>query len=129
VATREGLDSQMDPLVSLQIVVAVERLRTLIAFKGAVVLLLLLVGVSVHGSSHVLRWVLHVHAAYERHLVSRVVHVRHDGSVHGGEVVATVRRRPCSIALWRLELRVALSGDGRDAVGWCLRGAWRLLSW
>jgi hypothetical protein len=39
---REGLHRQVDPLMSLQIVVAVEALRTLIALERAVVLLLLL---------------------------------------------------------------------------------------
>ena len=41
-AAREGLHCQMDPLMSLQIVVAVEGLWALITLEGSVILLLLL---------------------------------------------------------------------------------------
>lgn len=34
VVAREGLDRQMDPLVALQVVVAIERLRALVALEG-----------------------------------------------------------------------------------------------
>jgi hypothetical protein len=62
-AAREWLHSQVDSLVALQIVVAVEGLWALIAFEGSVVLLLLLARmVSVHRSAHLVLWVLHVHA-------------------------------------------------------------------
>lgn len=65
--------------MALQIVIAVERLRALIAFEGAVVLLLLLSWVvSVHWPSHLMLWVLHIHATYKCHLVSWVVHVGHN---------------------------------------------------
>jgi hypothetical protein len=72
----ERLHGQMDALVPLQIVVAVEGLRALIAFEWPVVLLLLLSRMmAVHLSPHLVLWVLHVHATNECHLVSWVVHV------------------------------------------------------
>jgi hypothetical protein len=62
-AAREWLHSQVDSLVALQIVVAVEGLWALIAFEGSVVLLLLLARMmSVHWSADLMLWVLHVHA-------------------------------------------------------------------
>jgi hypothetical protein len=51
--------------MALQIVVAVEGLRALIAFEGAIVLLLLLTRMmSIYWTSHLMLWILHVHAAY-----------------------------------------------------------------
>ena len=119
----------MDPLVALEIVVAVEGLWALVALEGAVVLLLLLPRVmSVHWPAHLVLWILHVHAAYQRHLVSWVVHVGHNRTIHRWKIVAPVRwSRP--IALRSLHLRMALRRNRGNAARLCLRGAWRLLSW
>lgn len=81
-AAGEGLDGEMDAFVALEIVVAVEGLGALVAFEGTVVgECLALWVVPVH--LRVLRVALHVHSAHERHLVSRVVDVGHDGPGHG----------------------------------------------
>lgn len=54
VPARERLHRQMDPLMSLQIMIPVEALRTLIALERPIVLLLRLAGVAhVHVGSHV----------------------------------------------------------------------------
>lgn len=111
VAARERLDSQVDALVALQIVVAVETLSALVALEGAVVLLLLvlLLLVPVHVlPAHLVR-VLHAHAANERHLIARVMHVGHDGACHGWQAVPVVRARVVTAH------RRVVSGDGRES--------------
>lgn len=50
--TREGLDSKMNPLVSLQIVVAVEALGALVALERSVIRGLLLVRRVPHEMRH-----------------------------------------------------------------------------
>lgn len=95
---RERLDRKVDPLMPLQIVIAVEALRALVAFKRAIVVRSRL------SMGRMVRWVPPVqmlHAgqmaagetghkslldiAHQRHLPAGIVHVRHDGSVHRGE--------------------------------------------
>jgi hypothetical protein len=56
----EGLHCQMDSLVALQIVIAVECLLALVAFVWTIVLLLLTRILSVH---QLMLWILHVHAS------------------------------------------------------------------
>ena len=77
-SAREWLHCQVNPLMSLQIVIAIEGLRALVALERSVVLLRLLAWVvSIHGwSAHWVTWVLHVHASYERHLSARTVYIR-----------------------------------------------------
>ena len=90
-AAREWLDCQMDSLVSLQVVIAVEGLWALIALEGAVIWWGLALWVM---PVHLVRmlWVpLHVHAAYQCHLVPGVVHVGHDGTGHCWQAVPIIR--------------------------------------
>lgn len=47
-ATRKGLDRQMDPLVPFEIVIPVEALRTLITFERTIILRRLLMSTVVH---------------------------------------------------------------------------------
>jgi len=89
-AARERLHCQMDPLVSLPIVVAVERLWALITFEGSVILLLLLTW---------MWWILHIYATNKCHLVSWAMYIGHDWTCHGGEVVSTIWS--LVVALWR----------------------------
>jgi hypothetical protein len=92
VPTWERFHSQMDPLMSLQIVVTIERLWTLVTFERSVILLLLLSRVvAVHWSTHLMRRILHVHSTYKCHLVSWAVHIRHDRASHRRKRVPTVR--------------------------------------
>ena len=71
---REGLHRQVDPLVALEVMIAVERLRTLVALEWAVVLLLLLLllprMMAVDLRTHLMRLVLHVQATDECHLIT-----------------------------------------------------------
>lgn len=79
--TGEGLHGQVDTLVALEIMITVERLWALIALEGPVVLWLLLAWVvCVHLAVHLVRWILHVHAAHQRHLVPGTVNIGHDRS-------------------------------------------------
>jgi hypothetical protein len=99
-AARERLHRQMDPLMSLQIVVAVERLWALITFEGSVILLLLLTWMMrVHRGSHLMWWILHIYATNKCHLVSWAMYIGHDWTCHGGEVVSAVWS--LVVALWR----------------------------
>jgi hypothetical protein len=84
-STGEGLYGQVDSLMSLQIVISVERLRTLITLEWPIILLLLLTWVAqVHMLSHVLlRIAWHVHSANHLHLVAWVMYIGHDRSTHG----------------------------------------------
>jgi hypothetical protein len=62
VPTRERLHCQMDSLMTLQIVIAIKGLGTLVAFEGSIILLLLLPWmVSIHLSAHLMLWILHLH--------------------------------------------------------------------
>ncbi len=81
-AAWKRLYRQVDPLMSLQIVITIEGLWALVALEWAVVLGLLALGVvPIHLG--VMLWVtLHVHSSDQRHLVSGVVHVGHDGPSH-----------------------------------------------
>jgi len=67
VSAGERFHCQMDSLMALQIVVAIEGLGALVAFEGSVVLLLLLLlllwVVSIHLSAHMVLWILHLHVA------------------------------------------------------------------
>lgn len=111
VIAREGLDGQVDPLMTLQVVIPIEALRTLITFEGAVV------GRSGLPVSRMMRGMATIHMlhirqvatvvprekarleiAHERHLPARVVDIGHDGPVHGGK---RVRRPRTSIAQLR----------------------------
>lgn len=80
VTAGEGLHCQVYALMSLQVVISVERLRALVTLERSVILLLLLPGVArVHVLSHMLRGIaLHIHAPHERHLVARAVNIGHD---------------------------------------------------
>ena len=81
----------MDPLVSLQIVVAIEGLWALIALERAVVWWGLALWVVPVHLVRMLGVALHVHSAYQGHLVSRIVHVGHDGTGHCWQAVPAIR--------------------------------------
>lgn len=91
--TGKWLHSKVNPLVSLQIVIPIEALRALIAFEGPIIgyrlmmLLLLIVVVHVLGIRSVPTVELWHHAllhvADHRHLVARIMYIRHDGTLHG----------------------------------------------
>jgi hypothetical protein len=98
-AARERLHCQMDPLMSLQIVVAVEGLWALITLEGSIILLLLLTWMMrVHRGSHLMRWILHIHATNKCHLVSRAMYIGHNRTGHCGEVVSAIWS--LVVALW-----------------------------
>src|ERR1700761_5520425 len=101
-AARERLHCQMDPLMSLQIVVAVERLWALITLEGSVVLLLLLTRMMrVHRGSHLMRWILHIHVSNKCHWVPWLVYIGHDWAGHCGEVISAIRGSLLMVvALW-----------------------------
>ena len=93
-SAREWLDCQMNSLVAFQIMIPVEALGAHIAFEGALVLLLLLLRswmMPIHRATHLVLWVLHIHAPHERHLVSRAVDIRHNWASHRRETVITIR--------------------------------------
>lgn len=86
----ERLHRQMDPFMSLQVVVPVETLRALVALEGSVVRRTRWVArVGWMAPVHLLHGQLtageqaRLQIADERHLSVRIVHVRHHGSVHG----------------------------------------------
>lgn len=87
---RKRLHRQVNPLMPLQIMIAIEALRALVALERPVVLRRLL---PVHVPAQLVRWVLqlHVAAADERHLRAGVVDVGHDGAGHGRHGVAAVQ--------------------------------------
>jgi hypothetical protein len=94
----------MYPLMSLQVVISVEALRTLVALERAVVGgRLLVLRVSVHEVWHgcsvsaVEAWHHGGVAADERELAVRVLHVREYGCLGG-----VLERWPLLILVWRL---------------------------
>lgn len=101
-AAREWLHGQMDPLVSLKIVVAIEGLWALVTLEWSVILLLLLPWMRyIHIVAHVLlRIAWHVHSAHHLHLVAGTVHIGHDRTTH--------RRQ----GIWRLVRPLVLTGRG-----------------
>lgn len=73
----ERLDRKMDSFVPLEIVVAAERLDTLVTLKGSLGLLRsLAMPCAIHHMMPVLR---HTHSRYHRHLTTRLVNVGHNG--------------------------------------------------
>jgi hypothetical protein len=90
---REWFHSQMNPLMSLQIMISIETLRALVAFEGPIVgcwlmmLQQLIVIVHVLGISSISAVELWhqsmLHRANHRHLASWTMHVRHDCTLHG----------------------------------------------
>lgn len=125
-AAGEWLHCQMDTLVSLQVVVSVEGLWALVALEGAVVWWRLALGVMPVHLMRMLRVSLHVHAAYQRHLVSGVVHVAHDGTGHCWQIVPAIRPW---VALGCGHRGVALCRDGGNAIRRCGGSIRRLLGW
>jgi hypothetical protein len=100
VSTWEWLHSQMDPLMSLQIVVTIEGLWTLVAFERSVILLLLLSRVmAVYWSAHLMRRILHVHPPHKCHLIPWAMHIRHDRAGHRRKRVTAIRWSRV-VALW-----------------------------
>ena len=92
VSTREWLHCQMDPLMSLQIVITIKGLWTLVTFEWSIILLLLLPGVvTVHLATHLMRRILHVHAPNKCHLVPWAMDIRHDWTSHRRQRVAAIR--------------------------------------
>lgn len=95
VIAREGLDGQMNPLVALQIMVAIEALRTLITLEWSIVSWGLLRCVGPRLAIHwwiclITAVVCHrkhciVHVSHHRHLCTGTVDVRHDWSRHSGQ--------------------------------------------
>jgi len=100
-SAREGLDSQMNPLMTLQVMIAVEALGALVAFERSVC-----GGPGKAGVGHWVRSVqmlragdvstvetgkdARLHASHHRHGTIRAVDVGHSGPGHGGKGV----RRP-----------------------------------
>lgn len=84
----------MNPLMALQIMIAIEALRTLITLERTIILRRRLAWVmTIQRRAHVLLRILsHIHAADERHLAAWCVDVRHDRSGHRGQVVSTAVR-------------------------------------
>jgi hypothetical protein len=105
VIAREGLDGQMNPFMTLQVVISIEALWALITFERAVVQGRGL-PVSLMMRSMTTIHMLHarqmaaiecgeeagLHVAHERHLPARIVHIGHDGPGHGGQRVRRPRR-------------------------------------
>jgi hypothetical protein len=75
--------------MSLQIVISVERLRTLITLEWPIILLLLLAWMThVHVLSHVLlRIAWHVHSPNHLHLIAWAMDIGHDRSAHGWQSI------------------------------------------
>jgi hypothetical protein len=100
VSAREWFHRQMDPLMSLQIVVSIEGLWTLVTFERSVILLLLLSRVvGVHWTSHLMRRILHVDSTHQSHLIAWAMHIGHDRASHRRKRVATIRWTRV-VALW-----------------------------
>jgi hypothetical protein len=107
-SAREWLHSQMDPLMSLQIVVTIEGLWTLVTFERSVILLLLLSWmVAVHLPTHLMWRILHVHSPHESHLISWAMHIGHDRPSHRRKSVAAIRWSGV-VALWCCHRRMWL---------------------
>lgn len=94
----KGFHSEVDPFMSLQVMISVETLGTLVAFEGPIIghwlllmllLWLLLVAVDVLGVCNISAVELWHHAmlhiANHGHLASGTMHVRHNGALHGGQ--------------------------------------------
>lgn len=122
VTARERLDRQVDPLMTLQVMVPVEALRALIALERAIVRWCLVssrmcLAVDVAHTRRVpaVRESGHhaavVHATDQRELAVRVVDVRKDGS---GERIALVRPL---VRKWRVRGSRLHRGDLGRAVG------------
>jgi len=91
-STGEWLHCQMDPLMSLQIVITIERLWTLVTFERSVILLLLLSRmVAVHWRTHLMLRILHAHSPHKRHLISWAMHIGHDRTGHRRKGIAAIR--------------------------------------
>ena len=97
-STREGFDRKVYPFMSLEIVISVEALWTLIAFERAFIVwclrwcsvhLLHLCRVPTVETGNHARHATVWHADH-CHLPIRAVHVRHDRTAHGGERVCGV---------------------------------------
>lgn len=100
VSTWEWLHRQMDPLMSLQIMVTIEGLWTLVTFEWSVILLLLLSGVMpVHWPAHLMLRILHVHPPYKGHLIPWAMHIGHDRASHRRKRVPAIRWSRM-VALW-----------------------------
>jgi hypothetical protein len=100
VSAREWFHRQMDPLMSLQIVVSIEGLWTLVTFERSVILLLLLSRVvGVHWTSHLMRRILHIDPTHQSHLIAWAMHIGHDRASHRRKRVATIRWTRV-VALW-----------------------------
>jgi len=100
VSTWEWLHGQMDPLMSLQIVITIEGLWTLVTFERAVILLLLLSRVvAIHWSTHLMRRILHVHAPHKCHLIPWAMDIGHDWASHCRKRVPAIRWSRV-VALW-----------------------------
>jgi hypothetical protein len=121
VAAGEWFHCQVNALVSLQVVIAVETLRALIALEGPVIYRLGLLGVCAVNVLHVGRVATveateAVHAVDERQAVARVADVREHGSRH-------------RIAIWSLVRVWRLRWCGRERGNWSRRvrrrHAWR----
>ena len=100
-SARERLDGQVNPLMTLQVMVAVEALGALVAFERSVG-----GGPRKAGMGHWVRSIqmlragdmstvetgkdARLHASHHRHGTIRAVDIGHDGPGHGGEGV----RRP-----------------------------------
>jgi hypothetical protein len=52
----------------------------------------------VHRGSHLMRWILHIHASNKCHLGPWLVYIGHDWTGHGGEVVSAIWS--LVVALW-----------------------------
>ena len=128
----------MNAFVSLQVMISVEALRTLVALEGSLVLLLLRLSVTAvylrhagiarhHPSSHATG----AATANQRHLAAGAMQVRHNWSGHGGERIVegsgVVIRHGCGCRMEHRWVAIApASGKGRNARGRSDRGRARL---
>lgn len=111
VATGKRFDSEMNPLVSLEIVIAIEGLLALIALEGSVIHGLLMSVLHrllpISSLTHLWREV-RVHRTDERHLRAGSVKIRHDGRVSSerrqriGKWPRRIRKRLWDVAERRL---------------------------
>lgn len=101
------LDGQMDPFMSLEIMVPIETLGTLIALERTLIqwgllrttvhLLHLCTMATVEARHHVAWQAMVGHAAQHGHLTSRAMNVRHDWADHVG---AVHRRQRIGTGVW-----------------------------
>lgn len=116
-AAREWLHRQMNTLVALQIVIAIERLRTLITFEWTIVVRhLLRMMPAIQWSGHLLGICHAAHSAEESHLTARLVNIRHDRCGKGREIVMWVGGTG-RVALGCAHGMRVVGLDGGDAVG------------